>query len=53
MADPAQVLFSPALRAHLRDPRSDLPFADPQIKPFREMLIQQSQPIEKTISLNR
>jgi hypothetical protein len=53
MADPAQVLFGPALSAHIRDPHSDAPFADPHIKPFREMLIQHSQPIEKKISLNR
>jgi hypothetical protein len=42
LADPAQVLFSPALRAHLRDPHSEAPFSDPQFKPLREMLIQQS-----------
>jgi hypothetical protein len=53
MTDPAQVLFSPALQAHLRDPHSDAPFADPQMKPFREMLIQQTQPVEKKISFDR
>lgn len=43
MGDPAQALFSPALRAHIRDPHSDKPFADPQLKLLRDNMRQQSQ----------
>jgi hypothetical protein len=47
IADPARVLFTPALRAHLLDPHSDAPLADPQMKQLREALTQQSQPSGK------
>ncbi len=41
MNDPAQVLLSPALRAHLRDPHSDVPFEDPEMKMLRDNLTRQ------------
>jgi hypothetical protein len=43
LADPAQVLFSPAIRAHLKDPHSDAPFADPELKALRDYIREQSQ----------
>jgi hypothetical protein len=44
LRDPAEVLFSPAIRAHWRDPRSEAPFADPQLRMLRDYIRQQSQP---------
>jgi hypothetical protein len=52
IADPAQVLFSPALRAHISDPHSSEPFSDPSMRAPRDIVIQQSQPVQKQFSTN-
>ena len=44
--DPALALLSPELRAHLRDPHSDAPFADQQMKLLKAYMIQQSQTVK-------
>jgi hypothetical protein len=45
LEDPAQVLLSPAIRAHWQNPRSDSPFADPETKVLRNYIRQQSHPV--------
>lgn len=44
LEDPAQVLFSPAIRAHWQNPHSDAPFVDPELKMLRDYVRQQSHP---------
>jgi hypothetical protein len=44
--DPAQVLFTPAIRAHWQDPRSDSPFVDPELKELRDYIRQQTQQVK-------
>jgi hypothetical protein len=42
LQDPAQVLLSPAIRAHWQNPRSDAPFADADLKVLQSYVRQQS-----------
>ncbi len=51
--NPEQVLFSPALRAHIRDPHSSEPFADPSMRSLRDIVIQQIELGQKQISTSR
>jgi hypothetical protein len=44
LEDPTQVLFSPAIRAHWQNPRSEAPFADSDLRMLRDYVRQQSQP---------
>jgi len=42
LQDPAQVLFSPAVLAHWRNPKSEAPFTDPEMRRLRDYVRQQS-----------
>jgi hypothetical protein len=42
LQNPAQALFSPAILAHLRDPKSEAPFSDPEMRRLRDYVRQQS-----------
>jgi hypothetical protein len=45
LEDPSQVILSPAIRAHWRNPGSDSPFADPESKVLRNYIREQSHPV--------
>jgi hypothetical protein len=42
--DPSAVLLSPALRAHWKNPQSDAPFADPEMRVLRQYVQTQVRP---------
>jgi hypothetical protein len=42
LQNPAQVLFSPAIRAHWQNPQSEAPFTSPELKMLRDYVRQQS-----------
>jgi hypothetical protein len=47
LEDPAQVLLSPAIRAHWQSPRSDSPFVGSELQALRNYIRQQSQPAKQ------